>query len=245
MFTVPPFTARVGVALLLAALPLLSPLAGAGEAQPAARVEPRARTIVLLRHGQYDEHDPKADPEKGASLTPLGIAQARLAGARLSGWPGRFDAVLASPLTRAQETARVVSQEFGLNAEVVEALAECTPPTWRTAVVADEKPEDLAACARKLDRVFAERFRPAPGQERRELLVCHGNVIRYLVTRALGVDTKAWLEMSIGHASLTTVRVAPDGTFRVIAVGDVGHLPPSLLTGASGDPERALAVPAP
>ena len=30
MFTVPPFTARVGVALLLAALPLLSPLAGAG-----------------------------------------------------------------------------------------------------------------------------------------------------------------------------------------------------------------------
>ena len=245
MVSVLPCPARVGVALLLAVLPLVSPPAEAGEAPPATRAEPRARTIVLLRHGQYAEHDPRADPRKGASLTPLGIAQARLAGARLSGGPGRFDQVLASPLTRARETARVVTQELGLKAEVLEALAECTPPTWRTAVVADEKPEDMDACARKLDRVFAERFRPAEGQERRELLVCHGNVIRYLVTRALGVDTKAWLEMSIGHASLTTVRVAPDGTFRVIAVGDVGHLPPNLLTGASGDPERALAVPVP
>jgi serine/threonine-protein phosphatase PGAM5 len=30
---------------------------------------------------------------------------------------------------------------------------------------------------------------------------------------------------------------------KVIAVGDVGHLPPNLLTGATGDPERSLAVP--
>jgi serine/threonine-protein phosphatase PGAM5 len=29
----------------------------------------------------------------------------------------------------------------------------------------------------------------------------------------------------------------------VISVGDVGHLPTNLLTGASGDPERSLAIP--
>jgi serine/threonine-protein phosphatase PGAM5 len=126
----------------------------------------------------------------------------------------------------------------------VNELAECTPPTWRTSVVADEKPEEMAQCAAKLDGFFAERFRPAAGGERHELLVCHGNVIRYLVTKSLGVDTKAWLEMSVGHASLTVVRVEADGTFKVISVGDVGHIPPNLQTGATGNPQRDLSVPA-
>jgi serine/threonine-protein phosphatase PGAM5 len=30
---------------------------------------------------------------------------------------------------------------------------------------------------------------------------------------------------------------------KVIAIGDVGHLPPNMLTGATGDPERSLEVP--
>jgi serine/threonine-protein phosphatase PGAM5 len=68
-------------------------------------------------------------------------------------------------------------------------------------------------------------------------------VIRYLVTRALGVDSEAWLEMSVGNASITEIRVEPDGRFKVIAVGDVGHLPPAMLSGATGDGERNLAIP--
>src|SRR6185503_6341352 len=73
-------------------------------------------------------------------------------------------------------------------------------------------------------------FKPTTGAERRDVLVCHGNVIRYLVTKALGVDTKAWLEMSVGHASLTTIRVEADGSFKLIAIGDRGHIPPNLQT---------------
>jgi serine/threonine-protein phosphatase PGAM5 len=84
---------------------------------------------------------------------------------------------------------------------------------------------------------------PATEGDRHELIVAHGNVIRYLVTRALGVDPEAWLEMSVHNASLTEIRVEPDGRFKVIAVGDSGHLPPSLVTGATGDPERSLKVP--
>jgi serine/threonine-protein phosphatase PGAM5 len=86
-------------------------------------------------------------------------------------------------------------------------------------------------------------FVPAKGAERRELVVCHGNVTLYLVTKALGVDTEAWLEMSIGHASLTQIRVEPDGRFKVISVGDTGHIPPDFLTGATGMTEKQLAVP--
>lgn len=210
----------------------------AGALGASAADAPAARTIVLLRHGHYAS-DPKADPELGPGLTALGVAQAHLAGARLAGGPA-FDAIIASPLTRAQDTAKVVASDLRrASIETLPELAECGPPTRRGA----EASATERACAEKLDRVFAERFKPASGAERRELLVCHGNVIRYLTTKAMGVDPKAWLSMSIGHASLTTIRVAPDGSMQVIAVGDVGHLPGSLLTGAAGDPERSLGVP--
>ena len=205
---------------------------------------PAARTIVLVRHGNYVD-DPAADPRLGPHISPIGVAQAHLVGARLVAMPTRFDALYASPLQRARDTAAVIAEDFpGRHFEVVDDLAECTPPTRRQEVMAQEKPEDLAKCETQLDRAFARFFRPATGHAETDLLVCHGNVIRYLVTRALGVDTKAWLEMSPGHASITRIRVEADGRFKVISVGDVGHLPPNLLTGATGDAQRSLVIPA-
>lgn len=230
--------AALGAALLC----LGSSAPGFGAVAPAP---PAPRVLVLVRHGHYAA-DPLADPKLGPGLTALGVAQARLAGARLAGFPQPFEAVLASPLQRAAETARVIASDLGADVRVqtVAELEECTPPTWREQQVKDEPIEDQKACAAQLDRLFAERFVPATGGERRELLVAHGNVIRYLITKALRVDTKAWLEMSVGHASLTTIRVEADGTFKVIAIGDVGHLPPNYLTGATGNPDRDLTVPA-
>ncbi|MEO6173447.1 MAG: histidine phosphatase family protein [Arenimonas sp.] len=204
---------------------------------------PASRTIYLVRHGNYVA-DPSADEKLGPGLSPLGVAQAHLVGARLSGLPMHFDTMYVSPMQRAHDTAAVISEDFpGREFEVMEDLAECTPPTRQAKITAQERPEDLAACKAQLDRIFAKYFVPSVGKERSELFVCHGNVIRYLVTRALGVDSTAWLEMSVGHASITKIRVQADGSFKVIAVGDVGHLPPNLLTGASGDAERTLLIP--
>ncbi|MFS8063169.1 MAG: histidine phosphatase family protein [Luteimonas sp.] len=210
----------------------------------AAEPSPVARTIVLVRHGNY-VNDADADPQLGPHLSPIGVAQAHLVGARLAGMQVRFDALYASLLQRARDTAAVIVEDFpGRRFEVVDDLAECTPPTRRAELTAQDRPEALASCQAQFDRAFARFFRPATGHEETDLLVCHGNVIRYLVTRALGVDTKAWLEMSPGHASITRIRVEADGRFKVISVGDVGHLPPNLLTGATGDPDRNLAIPA-
>ena len=224
--------------LLLSVLLLLaSTIALAAEPAP-----PAARTIFLVRHGQY-EPDPAADPKLGPHISPLGVAQAHLVGARLAALPLRFDALYVSPLQRARDTAATVAGDFpGRQFIVIDDLAECTPPTRDAKITAEEKPEDLAACQAQLERVFAAYFRPATGKERSELFVCHGNVIRYLVTRALGVDAKAWLAMSVGHGSITKIRIEANGSMKVIAVGDVGHLPPNLLTGASGDPERSLEL---
>ncbi|MEO7052977.1 MAG: histidine phosphatase family protein [Rhodanobacter sp.] len=222
---------------LLCCLLLIAPLHAAQVAATAAR------TIVLVRHGYYLP-DANADQLLGPHLAPIGVAQAQLVGARLAGLPTRFDALYVSPVQRARDTAAVIAGDLpGRHFEVVDDLAECTPPTWRTKIMAQEKPSELAACKLQFDRLFARYFKPASGSERTELMVCHGNVIRNMVVRALGVDPKAWLEMSVGNASVTRIRVEADGKFKVISVGDVGHIPPNLRTGATGDPERSLAIP--
>ena len=207
-------------------------------ALPAAAAEPGARTIVLVRPGHYAA-DPAADPKLGPGLTPFGVTQARQVGARLAAWPQTFDATYVSPLQRARDTANAIGKDLpDRSFEVVPDLAECTPPTRRADIMAGEDAAELAACQAQLERLFAAYFTPSPDGDRTELMVCHGNVIRYLVTRALGVDPTAWLGMSVGHASITRIRIEADGSFKVLSVGDVGHLPPARQSGATGDPER-------
>ena len=93
--------------------------AGAAEPSP-----PAARNIVLVRHGNYVD-DPATDPRLGPHLSPIGVAQAHLVGARLAGMPARFDALYASPLQRARDTAAVIAQDFpGRDVDVVDDLAE-------------------------------------------------------------------------------------------------------------------------
>jgi serine/threonine-protein phosphatase PGAM5 len=223
-------------------------LCAAAHAADASREAPTqamaARNIVLVRHGHYAP-DPKADPKLGPGLSPLGAAQARLAGARLAGMPLSFDALYVSPLQRARDTAASIALDFPARSfEVLDDLEECTPPTRRTEITRDDKPEDLARCKAQLDRLFERHFKPATGREQTDMMVCHGNVIRYLITRALGVDSMAWLEMSVRHASMTLIRVEADGRFKVISAGDSGYIPANMLSGATGDPDRSLAIPA-
>lgn len=202
---------------------------------------PMARTIILVRHGAYQSDPANVNP--GPGLLPVGMAQAKLAASRLAAM-GKFDAVLSSPMTRAHETARIIAAEVSGGAvEIVPGLAECTPPTRRKENTKNETAESMAACKAGLDALFSQRFVPASGRARRELFVAHGNVIRSLVVRALGVDPEAWLEMSVAHTSITEILVEPDGRFKVISVGDVGHLPLNLQSGVTGVSDKTLAVP--
>jgi serine/threonine-protein phosphatase PGAM5 len=213
----------------------------AAHAQKAVDAAPMARTIILVRHGAY-QADP-ADPSPGPGLLPVGVAQAKLAASRLAEMP-KFDAVLSSPMTRARETARVIAAEVSNGSlEILPELEECTPPTRRKEITKDETAESMARCKARLDGLFSQRFVPAAGTARRELFVAHGNVIRSMVIRALGVDPDAWLEMSVAHASITEILVEPDGRFKVISVGDVGHLPMNLQSGVTGVSDKSLTVP--
>jgi serine/threonine-protein phosphatase PGAM5 len=229
---------RVLGSLLALGLALLGLCPAYGEAAQSGPSAAFSRTVYLVRHGAYLP-DPSADPDLGPGLTPLGIAQARLVAGRLRGMTARFDSLTSSPMTRARETAAVIQETLTEASPSPSAqLAECIPP-WEPGGTA---PDDQVACARKLDGAFAERFVPASGAESHDVLVAHGNVIRYLVTRALGMDPRQWKSMSVAHASLSVVRIAPDGSMVVLSVGDSGHIPVNLQSWGT-DADRQLAVP--
>jgi serine/threonine-protein phosphatase PGAM5 len=196
------------------------------------------RTIYLVRHGSYAP-DPKINSEVGPPLTALGIVQSRLAGARLRAMPVVFDSISSSTMTRARETAAAIREQLPKAAAGSSALlSECTPPAFIE--LRGETEAMQAACRQRLDQAFAKYATPAVGADKHDVLVCHGNVIRYFVTKALGVDPRAWMGMSVQHASITLIQVGPNGAFRVMAVGDAGHVPPSLQSwGTDMDPQLA------
>jgi serine/threonine-protein phosphatase PGAM5 len=217
-----------------ACIALASEAATAAESQSGS-----THTLYLVRHGAYVP-DRNADPKFGPGLTALGISQARLVAARLSGSGVAFDSMTSSTLLRARETAAVMHETLA-NVPLGQSplLSECTPPL-------PEKGDDEVArseCAKQLDQAFAEFFSVAKGARRSDILVAHGNVIRYLVIKALQVDPRAWLGMSVAHASLTVIQVQPDGSMKVLAVGDSGHIPGPLLSWGDAS-DRQLVVPA-
>ena len=200
------------------------------------------RTVYLVRHGNYEE---SAETKDGGALTPLGLAQARLVAARLAGMPVQFTALYASTLTRARQTAEVIHASLpSLPVQPTDVLRECTPPSSRPTGSGHEDPAKQAAAEKQLSEAYAKFFVPATGdRDEHDLLVCHGNVIRWLTCRALGVDTKAWLAMSVAHCSITVIQIRADGTTKIFAIGDIGHVPPNLQSGAVAGPAPALVPP--
>lgn len=70
--------------------------------------------IYLLRHG---EAEPGNGDDSARRLTPKGERQARDAGRALAALGAELDACLASPKTRAAETARLACEALGLEPE--------------------------------------------------------------------------------------------------------------------------------
>mgnify|MGYP005847401375 CR=1 FL=1 len=56
------------------------------------------------------------------------------------------------------------------------------------------------------------------------IVVCHGNIIRYLTCRALQIPPEAWLRLSIFNCSMTYLIIKPNGYVSARMIGDIGHL---------------------
>ena len=201
-------------------------------AVPAAAVLPidedPVRTVWLIRHGEY-EHGIET-PDEGELVT-LGRQQARLLAARLGGYPVTFTSLQSSTMNRARQTAEIIARHFPeLPLRLFDDIRECTPTTRRRDIMDELEPGEAADCEANLEAAWDRIFRPAAGGDEHDIVVCHGNVIRWFVTRALEVDPQAWLQMSIANCSVTVIQVRRDGRLKLISFADSGHIPWSMTT---------------
>ena len=187
------------------------------------------RTLWLIRHGEY-EHGVETTDEGG--LVALGRQQARLLAARLDGYPVVFTSLQASTMTRAGETAELLAEAFPrVPVSFHDDIRECTPPTTRQDIMEKLEPGEAETCAATLEKAWARLFVPARGSgDEHDLVVCHGNVIRWFMARVVKNDVENWLEASIANCSVTVVQVRADGSTKLISFADTGHIPWGMTT---------------
>jgi serine/threonine-protein phosphatase PGAM5 len=204
----------------------LAPLVVAAEApKPPAGIH----FVYLVRHGMYDR-DSTADDVTGNGLNALGHEQASLVATRLAGLPIRPAALVSSTLRRAVETADDMSTILKLTPVRDSLIQECMPTSDRADYMRAEAPQEIARCDSNLAAAWSRYMTPSPEADRHDILVCHGNVIRWFVSRTIGEHTRRWHAMDIANGSLTILAVRSDGTPRLVMFSDVGHLPVTKQT---------------
>jgi serine/threonine-protein phosphatase PGAM5 len=182
----------------------------------AARDTARAgyRYLYLIRHGWYDASDPR-DARVGKALDSLGRAQARLTGQRLAGLPKTMNTLVSSTFTRAMETADLIGESLRMPTVRDSDISECSPPSYRPDYVRADNQAERDSCQAALERAWTRYVRPAGGRDDRyDVLVCHGNVIRWFVTKSLGLATTRWPDYDIGNCSISVIVVRPRGLQR-------------------------------
>jgi len=189
------------------------------------------RNIILIRHGQYNLDGTK-DSER--YLTSLGIEQAKLTGLRLAELSLPFTHIAQSRMTRAVQTAKIISEAL----PDVPLLAE-DGLLNEGAPIAPEplnrwKPQHyFAVDGARIEAAFRKYFHRADVEQEKdsyEVIVCHANVIRYFVCRALQLPPEAWLRISLMNASTTWLVIRPNGDVHCRGLGEAGHMPPEMRT---------------
>lgn len=194
------------------------------------------RVLYLVRHGEAGGAEPSA------VLTDTGRRQAALLGERLAGIP--FAAIHHSPWDRAAQTADIIAAHHpGVPVCPSDLLRECIPTrppderlTAQQAAWFAEWPPDTLADSAAQAAEAVRRFAGSGGDGEHELLVTHGNVVNWFVSRALDAPDWAWLRMLDYNAALTVILYLPD-RLKLVAYNDASHLPPELR--GTGYPQEA------
>jgi serine/threonine-protein phosphatase PGAM5 len=187
------------------------------------------RILYLVRHGNFDTEARPPDG-LGGSLTTLGRRQARLTAKRLSQLP--IDVIYHSDLHRAAETAALIAEQLpAVPLRPSRLLRECTPglPHVFAEYFKDYAPEQLERERQQAERAYQRFFKLTRRGERREVLVCHGNIIRYFLSRVMQAPSSVWTGMDVRQGSISEVELQAAWR-RVNGLSDVGHLPPELWT---------------
>jgi probable phosphoglycerate mutase len=191
--------------------------------------------LLLIRHGlpvriERDDGAP-ADPP----LSPEGQEQARRVARWLGGQP--IDAIVASPLVRARETAQPLAHARGLEIQIEPGVRELDADSDRYIPLEELKQQDYqawkAAMAGGLYAgVDVDAFRRevvdaiertiAAHAGRRVAIVCHGGVINAWASHVLGISELLFFDPY--YTSINRFFAASTGERSVASLGETPHL---------------------
>ncbi len=204
--------------------------------------------LILLRHGQTEMSAKRRYSGRGdVGLTDLGQAQADAAAKRLAATDGlvvdgQAVPIIASPLTRAMQTAQAAADALGGRVETHPGLIETDFGEWEglTFTEAAERDPELHR------QWIGDPSVPPPGGEsfdvvhrrvrraRDELIAQHGGSTLVLVSHVtpiksllrMGLDAGPSLlfRLHLDLASVSIVEFYPDGNASVRLVNDTSHL---------------------
>ena len=204
-------------------------------------------TVILVRHGRTAANATGvlAGWTPGVHLDDKGREQAAAVGARLR--PVPLAAVVTSPLERTQETAEqlLVERDPVPALEVDERVGECRygdwtnqplktlskDPLWKVvqahpsaAVFPGEGGEslaDMSARAVAAVRGWNEQLTASHGPDVVYAVVSHGDVIKAILTDALGLHLDSFQRIAVDPCSVSVVRYTDLRPF-VLRVNDTG-----------------------
>ena len=189
--------------------------------------------LYLVRHGEHQ------DAEHGVDDGPLserGKRQAKAIADRLSGVP--FTGAWHSPLQRAAETARIMTESMPSLAPVPSALLfDCIPsgatpdmPQAFQPFFGSVTEAEVEAGEAQMTDAVAEWLAPSI-EDRHDLLITHNFVIAWFVREVFEAPAWRWMGTNQAHCGLTIIRVRSIKSPELITHNDLAHLPVELRTG--------------
>jgi broad specificity phosphatase PhoE len=147
-------------------------------------------TLMLVRHGETDWNaDGRLQGQTDRPLSEFGRRQARQLAEELAD-DVELEAIYASDLSRARETAEIVGERLGLAVVLDADLREKDWGTWEGLTSVERDRVDFVGETTEVhqDRVLAGLRRIAERHPRgRILVVTHGGSMRRVQTAALGM----------------------------------------------------------
>lgn len=191
--------------------------------------------LVFVRHAEpvrIEESDGPADPP----LTERGRRQAEAAAKWLE--VEHFDAIYASSLKRAIETADAIARVAGLEVRIEEDIREYDAGLnryipyeemkanrdehWQ--MLAEDRLADLvpggADFRKRVSNAVESIIAAHAGQ--RVIAVAHGGAINVALAEVLGLDRDLWVEVE--YASISRVAASRQGARSIVSVNETGHL---------------------
>ncbi len=185
--------------------------------------------LILIRHGLPLRSDATSDPPLAAE----GHEQARRVGERLG--RERVDAIYASTMRRAAQTAEPLRSLLGHELQLREALVEFDRGSGTYVPMEELKRDDYAAWKAFVDGGYAvdiEPFQSLVVQALEDIIqrhpaktvavFCHGGVINVWTAHVLGMAPRLFFEPA--YASIHRYLCARGGERNLVSLNDVAHL---------------------